>query len=90
MLSGMYKTFEELEESITVEELLELVQARADIEYRGFRLAASLKGVDLDEEQRKEAGASFEQIKLRADARLAGKTEEQVALEKMGISITKE
>lgn len=89
MLTGMFKNFEELEESLTVEELLELVKGRSDEEYRGFRFAASLKGIDLDEEHRKEQGSSFDQIKARAEARLAGKSEEEMSLETMGISITK-
>jgi hypothetical protein len=96
MLTGMFKNFEELEESLTVEELLELARARSDVEYRGFRHAASLKGIDLDEEAAKadDSLPTFDKIKARAEARLAGKKEDELSdenlmLSKMGISVTK-
>lgn len=97
MLSGMFKTFEELEESLTVEELHKMIEAIHEKEFRGWKFQAGLKGIDLDAEVRKEKGSSFDKIKERAQARLAGATEENIeeATEEMkladfGIKITKE
>ncbi len=87
MLTGMFKTFEELEESITVEELHNLVEAQHDREYRGWKFQAGLKGIDLEAEAN---GSKFEEVKKRAEARLAGKTEEEASFSDFGITITKE
>jgi len=90
MLTGMFKSFEELEESLSVEELQELATAAYDMEYRKMRFAASLKGIDLDKETKQQNGSSFDQIRLKAEAKLAGKDEETHLFNTLGISVTKE
>lgn len=90
MLTGMFKTFEELEENLSVEELHALVEASSEREFRNWRFAAGLKGVDLDAEVRKGSTSSFDKVKARAEAKLAGKSEEELKLSDFGIAITKE
>lgn len=90
MLSGMFKTFDELEENLNMEELQELAVAQHDREYRGYRQAAALKGIDLDEEAKRDKASSFNRVKLRAEAKLEGKDEETHLFEQFGVSVTKE
>lgn len=53
---------------------------------RQNKFAAALKGINLDEEKDPEA-TTFEDVVRRAEAKLAGKTEEEVALEEIGFAV---
>jgi hypothetical protein len=98
MLIGPWKSFEELEESLSLHELNLILKAGRDVEHRNHRFAALLKGVKLDEEPEEESvEARFERVQERAKARLAGKTEEEIArgeygaeLEEMGFKLETE
>jgi hypothetical protein len=77
----------DMEESITMRELtLLLVQVR-EKEQRDRKFAAALKGIDLDEADKK---AEFEKVKMRADAALAGRTEEEHVFDIIGIDFVNE
>lgn len=73
-----------MEEYITLDELYLLVDAMHRKEYRANKFAAALKGVDLDEGQEQE---DFERIKIRAQAELAGKNEEEFVFDMIGIEV---
>lgn len=101
MLTGMFKSFAELEESLTVEELREIITAKQDDEYRNWKFTAGLKGIDLDAETKSDQNGSFERSRRRADAKLRamaqGKGEDEVEqfvetaeFAEFGITITKE
>lgn len=81
---GSWKSISEMEESITLEELYLLVDAMYRKEHRQNKFAAALKGVDLDEGQESE---DFERIKLKAQADLAGRNEEEFVFDMIGIEI---
>ncbi len=90
MRLGLYKTFEELEESLNMEELQQIVIAQNEFEYRQMRFAASLKGIDLDKEDQKENASRLNEIKARVAARQAGMDEETYKLQEMGIIVETE
>lgn len=85
LLIGTWKNVEELEEALSLPELESLRGAIYDREQRHNRFMAAIKGIDLDEG---ESGKDkFEEVKRKAEARLAGKSEEELTLADMGIDI---
>jgi hypothetical protein len=82
MLEGKWANFEELEEHLNLDELNLLVKAIHDREFRRNRFAAALKGHDLPDPNRADPKAKFEEIKARANARLAGVDPEEYAQSK--------
>jgi hypothetical protein len=67
---GAWKNFEELEESITMSELSQLLETKAEIDYRDKKFAAALKGVDLDKQKKDD---EWEKMKARVFS--GGRTE---------------
>ena len=47
---GIWKSYQELEDTMTLQELLETYEAVLDREYRDRRFHAALQGVDIDEQ----------------------------------------
>ena len=81
---GNWKSIAEMEETLTLDELYVLLDAAYRKEHREHKFLAALQGHDLDEGK---AENDFERIKLKAQADLAGKTEEQLTFEMIGIEI---
>lgn len=59
-------------------ELEAILDASRKQKYEDRKFAAALKGIDLDEGAKQEAEAAFERANRRAQARLSGKSEEEV------------
>lgn len=78
MLLGIYKNIEELEESISLDELEAILTAHQEQQYTNRKFAAALKGINLDDEVKDEQEDRFEIIRARAEARLAGKSEQEL------------
>lgn len=77
----------ELEESLTLDELDMLIKVKRDKEYEDRKFFAALKGIDLDENK----NSTFEEVKMKADAALAGKSSEEYVFEDLiGIDIEEE
>jgi hypothetical protein len=87
MLLGIWKSVEELEMNISLNELEAILDAAADQEYRRNKFAAALKGVDLDAPSKEEAKAAVERARVRAQARLKGENPDHAELNDMGIDI---
>jgi hypothetical protein len=81
---GSWKSIKEMEDDLTLEELYLLVDGMHRTEHRRNKFMAALNGVDLDEGAK---NADFEKVKQRADAALAGRTEEQQIFDIIGIEI---
>lgn len=78
-LLGIWKDYEDLEESLSIPELLATLKAKRDLEYVEKKFLAAIQGINLDEQ----SGAPqeedpWERIKARAAARVAGKDPDQV------------
>ena len=86
-LMGNWKSIDDLEFSITLEELFALHRAIYRSEHRRNKFAAALKGVDLDDFDAEEEETPFEKIKRQAEADLAGKTEDEFVFDMIGIEI---
>jgi len=84
-LLGIWKNFEELEDSLSLAELYQLQSSSRDKDHEHRKFAAALKGIDIDE--REEAEDAFKQVERRAQAKLSGMTEEQIELADIGVEI---
>lgn len=82
MLIGIWKNVDDLEENVSLPELIDILKADAEREHSQRKFAAALKGIDLDEGDEQ---ATFEEVKRRAEARLAGKSEEELDFADLGI-----
>lgn len=72
---GVWKNFEELEVSLSMSELLLLLESKRELDYQEKKFFAAIQGVDLD----KETGKASEQNaweKLKAKVFSGGKTED--------------
>lgn len=85
---GIWRNIEELEESLNLRELEAIVKAARDREHRNNKFMAALKGINLDEDD--DAKERFEAVKRRAEARMSGKSEEQLELAEFGLEIVEE
>lgn len=88
MLLGIYKSFEELEDNLTLDELNLLLKAGAKKEERLHRVLAAVNGIKWDSDETTETGEeAMERIKKQARAVAMGKTVEELELEEIGIKI---
>ena len=71
-----------MEDTLTLDELYLIVDAQYRAEHRHNKFMAAMQGVDIDEGKEE---AQFEEIKRRAEADLAGLSEEQFVLHQIGI-----
>lgn len=80
MLLGLWKNIEDLEASISLDELHAIIDAARERRYHEMKFAAGLKGISLDddEEEAETGEEALERLKRRAEARLSGKTEEEI------------
>lgn len=80
-----------MEECLTLSELQLILDAEREKQERQQKFAAALKGVDLDEAMKDNGeGDNFDKVKIKAEAQLSGKTEEQVVFDMVGIDIETE
>ena len=86
---GHWKNIEEMENNLCLAELEAILDASREREFRQQKFAAALKGVDLGEPDGKDV-PTFDDIKNRAKAKLAGKSEEEVSLEEIGFAVETE
>lgn len=93
MLLGLpYKSFEELEDNLTLDEITLLLKAGHKKEERLHRVLAAVNGIKWDSEETTETGEeAMDRIKKQARAMAQGKSLEELELEEIGIKIqTKE
>jgi hypothetical protein len=62
-MTGIWKNFEELEESISIPELLLILSTKRDLDYEEKKFNAALQGVDLDKQSNK--SNAWEEMKAR-------------------------
>jgi len=91
MLLGIYKSFEELEDNLTLEEMNLILKASQEQRESDHRFLAAINGVKLDEDGGSAADL-FEEMQREVNLELAseqsGKSEEELDLEAFGIKFT--
>lgn len=73
---GAYRNFDEVETSLTQEELILMYQKAYELKREEHRFIAAMQGIDLDENEDQES--ETERVIRRAEAKALGMTEEQV------------
>lgn len=63
-LLGHWKNYEELEESLSMPEIINTLKSMQKKEYENRKFSASLKGIDLEGE--KKEGPTFEDVRRKA------------------------
>jgi hypothetical protein len=87
MLLGIYKSFSELEDHLTIDEMTLMLKADAEKEERNHKVLAAVNGIPWGGGKEETGEDAMERIKKEAAARIAGKTVEQIDLEEFGIKI---
>lgn len=84
---GAWKNFEEIEEALSIAELMHILEARRERDRQRWREQVMLAtGEDIDKDK-DESEVTFETIKRRAVAKARGISEEQLEFEEIGIVI---
>lgn len=81
---GGWKSLQEMEDTLTLEELYLIIDAQYRAQHANRRFMAAMQGVDIDEGVEE---ARFEDIKRRAEADLAGVSEEKFVFSQIGIEV---
>jgi len=87
MLLGIWKNIEELEESINLDELRVILKASNEREMRHNRFMAAIQGIDIDKDDEAESQEAFERAQRRAEARLSGRSENEIEFDEFGLDI---
>lgn len=84
MTIGTWKSFEDLEEHLTLQELDELLQAMYNKESRRNQFAASLKGIELKAPEQENL---YEKVKERAHKRLMKERAETTGKDELSFTL---
>lgn len=77
LFPGAYKSFDDVEEHLTREELIKMYETAHKYRKEDKRFTAALKGIELDEGET----SDFDEIKRRAEAKAFNMTEEEFELQ---------
>lgn len=79
MLLGNWRNFDDLEENLSYPELVAMVNAVRERERQRMKFQASLKGIDLDKDQKAPEEDPVERIKRRVKAKQMNMSEKEVS-----------
>lgn len=72
-LLGIWKDYEELESSLSMQELSAILEAKRDAEYQDKKFLAAIQGVDLDSHVNGNGGKNeWEEMKARVASKISG------------------
>jgi hypothetical protein len=69
---GIWKNFDELESSVSMPELMAILESRRELDYNEKKFLAAMQGVDLDEANKKNEPDPWEAMKARVAAKVSG------------------
>ena len=69
---GIWKNFDELESSISMSELMVILESTRELDYSEKKFLAAMQGVDLDEQTGKKEEDPWEAMKARVAAQVSG------------------
>ena len=87
MLLGIWKNVEDLEKHINIDELRVILDAAREREHRNQRFMAAIQGIDIDKDKKDAAKERFEAVEQRVQARLQGKTKEELEYDELGLDV---
>jgi hypothetical protein len=89
-LPGTWQSFDHLEESLTLDELILLTETANDFIDESRRFSASLQGVDLSGAAAESAEDRFNRIKEEAEAEARGMSTDALAFSDVGVGFVEE
>lgn len=81
---GSWKNLDEMEEYLTLDELILILDAERERKNEQAKFQAAINGIDLENEGGQTS--KFDEIQARAQAELAGKTEEEFFFDMVGVT----
>lgn len=69
---GIWKNFDELEESLSLPELDMIIKHKREKEHRDKQFAAAIQGIDIDKGAKSEVQRRIEEVKRRAEIKQRG------------------
>lgn len=87
MLLGIWKNVEDLEMTINLDELRMILDAARERDYRNQKFMAAIQGIDIDKGAKDSAKERFDAVQQRVQARLQGKSEEQLEYDALGLDV---
>lgn len=69
---GIWKNFDELESSISMPELMAILESTRELDYNEKKFLAAMQGVDLDEQSGRKEDDPWEAMKARVAAKTSG------------------
>jgi hypothetical protein len=69
---GIWKNFDELESSISMSELMVILESTRELDYNEKKFLAAMQGVDLDEQSGKTKEDPWEAMKARVASQISG------------------
>jgi len=90
LLLGIWRNVEDLEASLNIHELRAIIDASREREHRQNKFNAALKGIDLDEGERKRNQDRLDAIQMRVNARLSGRSEHALESNDLGFTLETE
>lgn len=85
-IPGSWSSFDQIEEALTLDELMLLYSTIHESLTSDRKFAASLKGIDLGgNEEGSDKSSSFEDVKRRAESKLTGLTEDELSFSDAGL-----
>jgi hypothetical protein len=69
---GIWKNFDELESSISMPELMAILESTRELDYNEKKFLAAMQGVDLDEQSGRKEDDPWEAMKARVAAKASG------------------
>jgi len=87
MLLGIWKNIEDLEMHINLNELEVILEAAREREHRNMKFMAAIQGIDIDKDNKEQAAAKFDEVQQRVQARLQGKSVEQLEYDELGLDV---
>jgi hypothetical protein len=71
-LTGIWKNYEQLEESLSMPELLATLEAKREAKWKDYKFQAAMQGVSLPDDPTSNEGRTFDEIKRDALIRAQG------------------
>ena len=87
MLLGIWKNVEDLEMHISLDELKMILDASRERDHNRNRFMAAIQGIDIDKDAKNSAREKFDAVQQRVNAKLQGKSTEQLEYDELGLDV---
>lgn len=83
---GIWENFDDMETKLTLAEFEALLESKRERDHQERKFLAALKGIEMDDPKADDE-PTFEEVQQRAQAKIRGVSEEELAFAVIGIAI---